>query len=66
MKLEITSPSMPGCWDYYCGGCDKFFSVYTDKATDVKYCPACGWDALIKSPEEFEKAYPHYHYRSAS
>jgi len=64
MKIEVIPDSMPG--DFYCGGCDEFFSVYGGEKSDVKHCPYCGWDTLIKSPEEFEKAYPHYQYRSAS
>jgi len=66
MTIEVISPPPPVGWDYYCGGCDEFFSVDSDKATAIKYCPVCGWDTLVKCPEEFEKAYPHYQYRSAS
>ncbi|MCL1812251.1 MAG: hypothetical protein FWG29_01875 [Treponema sp.] len=60
MNINLTTPSLPGSWDYYCGGCDLFFSVSADKPLDIKYCPVCGWDTLIRSPEEFEKEYPHY------
>jgi len=66
MELKVTSPSMPGGWDYYCGGCDLFFSVPANQPVEIKHCPACGWDTLIKSPEEFEEDYPNYQFRRAS
>jgi rRNA maturation endonuclease Nob1 len=66
MEVKITSPSLPGGWDCYCPGCDMFFSAYKNAPKETKYCPVCGWDILIKSPEEFENAYPHYKYRRAS
>jgi rRNA maturation endonuclease Nob1 len=64
MGMNISANSnQPGEWDYYCGGCDQFFSVHADKPLNIKYCPACGWDTLIKSQEEFDRAYPHGKYR---
>ena len=66
MNIKLSSPSLEGAWDYYCGGCDLFFSVPSDKQKEVKYCPVCGWDVLIKNQEEFDKAYPHYKYRRVS
>jgi uncharacterized Zn finger protein (UPF0148 family) len=66
MDIKIISPSLPGGGDCYCPGCNEFFSVHADKPLDIKYCPVCGWETLIKSPEEFEAAYPHYEDRRAS
>ena len=65
MNLKLTSPSLPGGWDCYCPGCEMFFSVSKDKLLEIKYCPKCGRDTVIKSPKEFEEAYPHYKARAS-
>jgi hypothetical protein len=58
MTVEVTHTALPGGYDYYCPGCDLFFSVSGDKVLPVKYCPVCGWDTLIRDKETFEAAYP--------
>ena len=65
MIIKVTSPSLPGGWDYYCDGCDLYFSVPADKPLDIKYCPVCGWDTLIKNRKEFDQAYPHHEARAS-
>jgi rRNA maturation endonuclease Nob1 len=58
MTIEVTHAALPGGYDYYCDGCDLFFSVSADKAKHIKYCPVCGWEALIHDQETLEKDHP--------
>lgn len=65
--MKITTDSTPPRGgDYYCGGCDIFFSVPADKTLAVKFCPVCGWDTLIKSQKEFDEYYPLFKYRKTA
>jgi rRNA maturation endonuclease Nob1 len=58
MTIKVTHDALPGGYDYYCHGCDMFFSVSADKVLQIKYCPVCGWDTLICDKETFEAEYP--------
>jgi rRNA maturation endonuclease Nob1 len=58
MTLEVTRAALPGGYDYYCPGCDTFFSVSADSTLPAKYCPVCGWVTLVCDRETFEREYP--------
>jgi DNA-directed RNA polymerase subunit RPC12/RpoP len=58
MTVDVTQTALPGGYDYYCPGCDLFFSVSAEESLPVKYCPYCGWEILIRDKQTFETEYP--------
>jgi rRNA maturation endonuclease Nob1 len=58
ITIDSQESGLANGYGYYCPGCDMFFSVSSDQALKMKYCPVCGWETLIRDQKTFEAEFP--------